>query len=177
MNNILFNQFTCSGQYLRGYVRSLPSPVGIEIGCESGKTTKFLLESNPNLRLYSIDPFESYVDWNGSYLNRMEVLHDETMKILEPFSDRFILYRTYSDKAIVYFEDESIDFIFIDGLHTYEQVLKDCINYYPKIKKNGLFSGHDYTAVKGVGKAVDKFANKVNKQVNHTECDVWFWYK
>lgn len=177
MQNILFNQFFCSGQYLRGYVSSHPSPVGIEIGCETGKTTKFLLDCNPNLKLYSIDPFENYVDWNGAHLNRMETLYEETMAILKPYGDRFTHYRKYSDDAAAGFDDESIDFIFIDGLHTYEQVLKDSINYYPKIKKNGLFAGHDYSAVKGVGRAVDEFASKVNKQVNHTECDVWFWYK
>jgi len=83
----------------------------------------------------------------------------------------------YSDDAVEYFEDESLDFIFIDGLHTYEQVLKDCINYYPKIKKNGLFAGHDYSAIIGVKKAVDEFASSVNKQIVHSEADAWFWYK
>jgi len=42
------------------------------------------------------------------------------------------------------FEDESIDFIFIDANHTYEFVKKDIAAYLPKMKKGGIMAGHDY---------------------------------
>ena len=69
------------------------------------------------------------------------------------------------------------DFIFIDGLHTYEQLTKDCHNYYSKVKTGGIFSGHDYQTIPGVNKAVCEFAPTKTDNVLTTECDVWYWYK
>jgi hypothetical protein len=37
-------------------------PVGLEIGCDIGDTTEFLLNSKKDLNLFSIDPYENYVD-------------------------------------------------------------------------------------------------------------------
>ena len=46
--------------------------------------------------------------------------------------------------AAVNFADESIDFVFIDADHSYESVKKDIEAWLPKIRKNGIISGHDY---------------------------------
>jgi len=42
------------------------------------------------------------------------------------------------------FEDESIDFVFIDAGHLTHEVLADMDAWYPKVKSNGIFAGHDY---------------------------------
>ncbi len=42
------------------------------------------------------------------------------------------------------FEDNSIDFCFIDANHTYEYVSRDIAAYLPKMKKGGVIAGHDY---------------------------------
>ena len=177
MNSMFIDEYICPGQGLRGFVKDLHSPKGIEIGCETGKTSKFLLEQNPNLILYIVDPFENYVDWNGVNLNNMSNLYHHTMKVLDPYKDRYKHFRMYSDDAAPLMPDNEFDFIFIDGLHTYDQVLKDCKNFYSKIKKNGFFAGHDFGAIEGVRKAVLEFAESVGKEVRFTESDSWFWYK
>ena len=69
------------------------------------------------------------------------------------------------------------DFIFIDGLHTFDQVLKDCRNYYSKLNPGGIFSGHDYTLITGVNQAVTQFAKEVNKQIQTMPTDSWYWIK
>lgn len=69
------------------------------------------------------------------------------------------------------------DFIFVDGLHTYDQVLKDCKNYYPKVKEGGYMTGHDYQTIKEVNKAVNEFGEIVNKEILITLHDVWYWKK
>ena len=73
--------------------------------------------------------------------------------------------------------DSSLDFVFIDGLHTYEQVTKDMNNYYDKVKPGGIFSGHDYRAIECINKAVNDFASLKNKQILETNCDVWYWIR
>lgn len=166
-----------SGHGIGLLIKDMDNPIGVEIGCASGITTEWLLRINPTLKLTSIDPYVDYSDWNGMYLNNLENLYRKTIEKFSNYRDRFNLIRDFSDNTVNLIPDNSLDFIFIDGLHTYEQVLKDCNNYYSKVKTGGIFSGHDYTVIRGVNQAVNEFAAKVNKQILTTECDVWYWYK
>jgi len=167
----------CSGYGLAELIKDIEKPVGLEIGCDIGDTTVFLLESQPNLLLTSIDPYENYVDWNGRPLHERQEVFENAMNRLDKFSNRFSLVKQTSDDAVDVFEEEEFDFIFIDGLHTYDQLSKDCLNYYSKLKPGGIFSGHDFTAIPGVHQAATEFAAKVGKEILTTECDVWYWYK
>jgi hypothetical protein len=170
-----------SGRDLMPLIREIPNPVGIEIGVDEGPTSWYWLKNIPTLKLHGIDPFIEYVDWYPGGLRQQEGLNQRyqlAISRLEPYMDRWMHHKMTSDEAVNLFEDLSIDFIFIDGLHEYDQVLKDCYNYYPKIKSGGIFSGHDYRVVEGVGRAVDQFAAKVNKQVMYLpDNDVWYWIK
>lgn len=172
----------CSGYGLIDLVKKINKTklVGLEIGCSEGDTTLHLLSNFSNLKLHGIDPYNKYIDWNGNDLNESHM--SRTIKIFEdkiaPYKKQHVLHKDFSDNVIDKFKNNSLDFIFIDGLHTYEQVLKDCRNYYPKIRSGGVFSGHDYRVIPDVNRAVNEFANEVN--INHileTEVDVWYWIK
>lgn len=168
----------CSGYGLIELLKDKGSIKGLEIGCAEGTTTEFLLKELPQLTLWSIDPYENYIDWNGNNLDKLNEKFINTMNRLKPYADRFRLIRKYSDNAIGDFEDGFLDFVFIDGLHTYDQVKKDCENFYPKVKSGGLFSGHDFNNIKEVQNAVKEFAIKQGlKTINSTDYDVWYWWK
>jgi predicted O-methyltransferase YrrM len=169
--------FKCSGHGLGAMVAKMDHPKVLEIGCDIGDTTQFLLDSNPNCNLTGVDPYENYIDWNGNNLNEREVVYEKFMSRLAGYSNRFSLIRKYSDDAAVDVLDDSFDLIFIDGLHEYDQLTKDCINYYSKLKEGGIFAGHDYNAIPGVRKAADEFAAKVGREIHFTESDVWYWIK
>jgi predicted O-methyltransferase YrrM len=63
-----------------------------------------------------------------------------------------------SQDVHIQFKDESIDFLFLDGSHAYEDVKKDLKLWYPKVKKGGVISGHDYMWIdRRVKRAVDEF--------------------
>lgn len=168
----------CSGYGLAELLKDKENPIGIEIGVDCGHTTEYLLESNPTLRLECVDPFETYVDWNGTNLNNRDFALEEWKRRSEKFGDRVVLRKMKSDDFVQYVKDDSLDFIFIDGLHTYEQVKKDMNNYYPKVKSGGIFAGHDYSVISDVNKAVNEFGNEKGLSTPHTtECDVWYWIK
>ena len=170
-------QFKCSGYGLGAMVKNMNHPKILEIGCDIGDTTQFLLDSNPNCVVTGIDPYINYIDWNGANLNERESVYNKFMDRLKGYSNRFGLLRGYSDDVVDKVLDNFFDVVFIDGLHTYEQLTKDCANYYSKLKEGGVFSGHDYHAIPGVQQAVNEFAAKVGKKILITECDVWYWIK
>ena len=153
---------------------------GLEIGSDHGWTTDYLLDTVTNLELIAVDPYSEYIDWTGDTSDQgaRNAAFNNFMEVVNKFGEKRVrLIRKGSDDAVNDFEDDSLDLIFIDGIHTYEQVTKDCNNYYSKLKKGGLFCGHDYNAVKGVAQAVDEFAAKVDKEIKHTKQDVWYWFK
>lgn len=171
-----------SGFALVEHIQNLNMPflAGVEIGCAEGATTECYLDLFPSLRLYGIDPYTPFIDWNG--LNVDEGIHEYSMIKLkektERFQDRFVLIQDYSQNVHSKFAAGSLDFIFIDGLHTYDQVMVDCQNYYDKIKSGGIFGGHDYSTISGVRQAVDKFAASMAvDNVLTGNNDVWYWIK
>lgn len=167
------------GEDIPQLLSNFTSPVGIEIGTHLGHTTKYLLEKISDLTLHGIDPYSDYTDWNGQYygVSNKQAEYSNFIDSLSPYLYRYFHHRKTSDEAVDEFEDESLDFIFIDGLHTYDQVLKDCYNYYPKLKKSGLFCGHDYSVIQDVGKAVREFSQHAKAEIKTANQDIWYWYK
>lgn len=166
-----------SGYGIIELISNVENPVGLEIGTDVGETASFLLSNRTDLLLHCIDPYTNYIDWNGNNLDDRTSIYSQMKTNLKPYEDRYVIHKTTSDSAANTFEDGSFDFIFIDGLHEYDQVLKDCQNYYSKVKKNGLFCGHDFKTIRGVNRAVIEFADSIQKEVLTTHNDVWYFYK
>jgi SAM-dependent methyltransferase len=153
---------------------------GLEIGCDVGHSTLTFLKNTTSLDLWGIDPYEGYVDWNGVHLDNenRQACKKEMLRRIGNHSGRFTLVEKPSDDAVNDFEDDFFDFVFIDGDHSYEQVIKDIRNYYPKLKPGGLFCGHDLQSIEGVNRAVSEFTQEINiQQVYLLPNDVWCWQK
>jgi predicted O-methyltransferase YrrM len=69
-------------------------------------------------------------------------------------------------EALADISDESLDFVFIDAGHTYDDVKKDVEEWAKKVRVGGIVSGHDYYESKegryglGIIKAVDEYIKK-----------------
>ena len=134
--------------------------VGVEIGVHRGKTSQTLLRCKNVNKLYSVDPYK-YFD-NGEWpdaLNKhqgeMNKIYKKTRKRLKEFGDRSVLLRMTSFEA-AFVVKEDLDFVFVDGNHTYDYVKNDIINWFPKIKGRGIMFGHDWV---DKGKHVDFFSS------------------
>lgn len=169
----------CSGFGLYFLIEDKSNPVGIEIGSETGITSEHLLDNKEDLILHCVDPFLPYIDKSvsGAHFPEHDSLYQNFIDRMKLYEPRMILHRMTSDEALEKFEDNTYDFIFIDGLHEYDQVKKDIENYYPKIKNGGVFSGHDYEYVEDVKRAVNEFAERVGATIHFTDHDVWYWIK
>ena len=118
---------------------------GVEIGVYKGEFSKEILE-NWEGTLYMVDVWRSlgdeYID-SSNHKFHSDIL-EETMKNIQGHEDRGIIVRATSKIASEIFPDESLDFVYIDANHSYDFVKEDINLWFPKLKKRGLFCGHDY---------------------------------
>lgn len=165
------------GQDIPELIKNIKNPIGIEVGTAEGFTTKYLLETIQDLTLYGVDPYLDYEDWDGKYISNSEFGYQQLISSTEKFGDRYNHIRDTSDNAATMFGDEIFDFIFIDGLHTYDQVVKDYENYWDKLKDGGILIGHDFSKILDVNKAAHFFANKVGREIKNAQQDLWYIIK
>ena len=152
--------------------------VGLEIGVASGWTMNHFLQNLPNLQLTGIDPYMGYMDGNIKIAQEMlDAQYLAAQDNISDFAPRGKILRGYSQDFVNSFEDKSLDYIFIDGDHSYEGALRDCELFFPKIKSNGIFAGHDWS-FDGVQKAVNEFKDKNGSpNIRMIKEDVWYWIK
>ena len=152
--------------------------VGLEIGVASGWTMHHFLQNLPNLQLTGIDPYIGYMDGNIKIAQEMlDAQYLAAQDNISDFAPRGKILRGYSQDFVNLFEDKSLDYIFIDGDHSYEGALRDCELFFPKIKSNGIFAGHDWS-FDGVQKAVNEFKDQNGSpNIRLVAADVWYWIK
>jgi len=172
---------TTSAVLLQHEIKKLGANVtGIELGVWTGHNLAHLLDECNNISmLYGIDPYEPYQDWNR-YIdeNVMNNAYQTALNNMSFFPGRCQLLKTTSLNASQKFSNSSIDFIFIDGDHSYECCYDDLNLWYKKIRRGGLFSGHDFS-LPGVNKALLQFRteNNITGFFKVIPNDVWFWIK
>ena len=136
--------------------------VGVEVGVERGKYSRVIMEAGAS-KLYAVDLWKNYDGYrehvdDGFY----ESIFMDAQENLKKFNVEFI--RKESLAAAMDFEDESLDFLYLDSNHQFEFVLHDLFAWVPKIRKNGVVSGHDYKKTKdfGVIEALSKYQEQTN---------------
>lgn len=131
--------------------------IGAEIGVQNGWNSRSIL-SGYSGKLICVDVWESAEELKNAVRN------------LTHFSDRIIYYPFDSLMASDLVKDESLDFVYIDAGHEYIEVKLDFMAWYPKVRKGGIVSGHDY----GINtcQGVKQFVDEMIKQM--PEIDVQF---
>lgn len=138
-----------------------PNSTLIEIGSYKGKSTCCFLFSNPTLKVEAIDIFTGSEE-HQEILKGKSTLEDFKKNLSSKnFLNRVNINIGKSEDLFNNFKNESIEALFIDGAHDYENVKKDIINYLPKLRRGGLIFGHDYsedeaTDFQGLKQAIDE---------------------
>lgn len=164
--------------------------IGAEIGVQAGVHAEQLLSVWPGT-LILIDPWTQYdygiyTDMANIATEEQELYMTDCFRRMAKFGDRAQVVRMFSHEAAVKMPDASLDFVYIDGNHTYPYVKRDLELWYPKVKVGGLVSGHDYTVnaediIRGFGvkPAVNEFvADKIDElYVSDEEWPNWAFFK
>ncbi|MCA9395987.1 MAG: class I SAM-dependent methyltransferase [Candidatus Omnitrophica bacterium] len=151
----------------------LPGSVGAEIGVWKGDFSLSILNKIPVKKLYLIDPWKCIEDpkyFNAMYgprriqrdLDAMhDFVHERFRKQIQSGTVKII--RNFSNAGLDSIQDNSLDWVYIDGDHSYAQVLEDLHKSFEKIIPGGYLLGDDYTEKgwwkDGVIKAVKEFCN------------------
>lgn len=154
--------------------------IGAEIGVASGiHAACFLLELDIDI-VYLIDPYIAYkCEYESVSLERTREMENNADIKLAKYKHKIRWIKKKSVDAVKFIADNSLDFVYIDGNHTYKSVAKDILSYYPKIKKGGLLSGHDYD-YGSIKRAVNEFINNQNLKlytgrIRPRKYDWWAW--
>jgi hypothetical protein len=138
----------------------------IEIGSFVGESTVLFAQSFGSVT--AIDPFmEGYDDKDPtSYLFEFNNVYETYLDRTKDYTNIKTLKMT-SDEGYDALKFNEWDFIYIDGLHTYEGVKNDIKNFLPLVKKGGVIGGHDYTNriphLVGVYEAVNEMFGQPDK--------------
>lgn len=139
----------------------------VEIGSWKGRSSTFMgveiLNSGKKIKFDCVDTWEGseeHIDRGSSTFEPLllikDGLYNEFLKNIRPIKSVINPIRSTSIEASKLYEDNSLDFVFIDGAHDYLSVKEDIEYWYPKVKKGGYISGDDYVHPP-IGKAVREF--------------------
>lgn len=130
----------------------------VEVGSWKGKSSVYMAVEIANSK--KDISFDCVDTWEGSeeHAGQTDGLFDLFMKNIEPVRQWIRPVRAASVDAAKGYADASLDFVFIDAAHDYDNVVADIAAWRPKVKPGGVLAGHDYTGYwPGVVRAVDDF--------------------
>jgi predicted O-methyltransferase YrrM len=153
----------------------------VEVGTWKGASASFMaveiINSRKKIKFDCVDTWD-YIDTSYDIpKENYDNLFEKFLKNIEPIKDHVNLVKSISWDAAKRYQDNSIDFIFIDAGHDYESVRKDIVSWFPKLKYRGIMAGHDYNnnGICRVKQAVDEFFEKIGVVSQFLDC--WIYEK
>jgi hypothetical protein len=163
----------------RKLISGLPKRgVGAEVGTWKGDFSAQILKQNKPKLLYLIDPWAYRDDpgyeraWYGGRVTGqadMDAIYRSVQERFEKQTRRgkVVILRKGSIEAAESLADRPLDWVYIDGDHTYEAAKADLEAFHRIIGPGGVIAGDDYGVEgwwsDGVTKAVDEFAASVGQ--------------
>jgi cephalosporin hydroxylase len=168
-------------------VGQIQNGIVVEIGVYGGASLLSIADickDNHNT-LFGVDPWElvktsNGIDITGERLiqtkDKMKKIRLNLEKTIAGLGHNHItLKKGFSIDVACEFTDKSLDFVFIDGDHSYDSAWSDIRAWYPKVKIGHTLAGHDFGDPE-VSRAVTNFANDKNLKFS-TSCGNWIIVK
>lgn len=155
--------------------------VGAELGVYCGDFTRVLLDVAEPEKLHLIDPWHLLCDdWT-----RFGVWGPTTREALATVEQRYadeiaagrVIVHVADDlELLLTFDDNSLDWAYIDTIHTYDQIAAELAVLETKVKPDGIICGDDWVndpnhPSYGVKLAVDDFCENCNHELVYASDD------
>lgn len=189
----------CSRNELPEFFVEMGYKIGAEIGVYKGEFTERFCKVG--IKMYAIDPWHSYggAGRTQKSQDRQNFLYGHASRLLGRYNDCTIIRKTSMD-AVKHFKDRSLDFVYIDGNHSFKHVAQDIYEWSYKVRKGGAVSGHDYfttdprahNLICHVGPVVDAYVKafgienfyvfgrtkpRLEQEKRYDRCLSWIWIR
>ena len=136
--------------------------IGVELGVAEGIFSERMIRSGKFKQYFGVDMYSDRGHDTNQYKSALR-----RVGLFSPYK----LLRMRFDEALDLYEDESLDFIYIDGYaHGGEEGGETIFSWYSKVKVGGLVAGDDYHQDWPlVLEAVDEFIRQSGEQLMLTE--------
>jgi len=107
-------------------LKALDCNRGAEIGVTNGDFSEMILQGHPDAELYGVD-----------------ICHTRQAPARLGHLPRYHFLHNRSHTASKTFADASLDFVYIDGDHTFRGAAEDLESWVKKVRSGGVVAGHD----------------------------------
>jgi len=159
MLDIVLEQFPAGGTW-------------VELGSWTGRSAAYCVVELINRS--KLGPFYCVDSWKGEEAiaydtDTVQDLENIFRQNLKPVLEHITMLTMMSWHAAADFEDDSVDFCYVDAGHSYNTVTSDLQAWWPKLRPGSLFAGDDYTkGYPGVQQAVWDFFGPLNIKVRRS---------
>ena len=153
--------------------------VGVWKGHSIRHLAKALKERGGTFELYAVDLWDRTTDADlaQDHKDTFPLLYEIYCHNLTEAGVRTDVFdiQGVSWEQATFFEDNTLDFCFIDAGHDKESIVKDLNAWYPKVRSGGIFAGHDIHHRPVVEALEELFGGK--QLTIDKDQDVWLLYK
>jgi len=166
------------GQYRDAVERATNGAHFVEIGSWKGRSAAFMaveiINSNKQITFDCVDHFqgsEEHLTVGGEGYDkdaaegRLQAVFTQNML---PVAGHYNLVAQPSLQAVQQYADGSLDFVFIDAAHDYDNVKADVLAWWPKVKPGGILAGHDIRHP-----PIDKALRDVEPEIGRYVSNFW----
>jgi hypothetical protein len=115
---------------------------GAEVGVFDGENARTIFRVMPGVHLIMVDPWDNYSLGSRDYGDIIHRAEERARRRVRKHNAT--IHKMLSEEAARLVPDNSLDFVYIDGDHSYDHSMLDTILWFRKVKKGGVVSGHDY---------------------------------
>ena len=158
----------------------------LQIGAYTGDASVWIatnILTHPNSVLVDIDTWEGSEEPSHKAMNWKTVEQFYDFKTSESRANRKILKIKNTSDWFFKNNLEKFDFIYVDGDHTAQGVIKDALNSFECLKPNGIIAFDDYMWSAGLGPtkepkmAIDAFYSIYEEHLEVLVKDYQFWFR
>ena len=122
------------------------SGTAVEVGVAEGNFARDFLDVWPG-RYVMVDAWRhipGYDDVMNGPDAEHEIRYRQAMEVAAQHKERVAVLRMDSVEAAEQVPDGSVDFVYLDGDHSFQGVMRDLNAWLRKVKSGGVIAGHDY---------------------------------
>lgn len=142
----------------------------VEVGSYKGRSSAYMAVeialSKKSIKFDCVDTWEGSEEHQlGQPFQDADVVNNRLYNVflnnMSPVQGFFNPVKSTSIEASKMYQNNSLDFVFIDAAHDYDNVCADINAWAPKVKSGGIISGHDWHHLP-IKKAVNDTLGEVN---------------